>query len=199
MKYLQPDTFFHIFNRANGNEKLFRSDANYRYFIKQWIKYIDHVAATYAYCLMPNHFHALVKIHNEKMLMEYFAKKNDQSSDFPGLLSKQFSNFFNSYAKGYNKMHKRKGSLFIRPFKAKKITDDSYLSNIIHYIHFNPLNHSLATNLSEWPYCSYWILLSDERTFLSRKEIIRWFGNKKEFVKFHQQPANLTGFENLSG
>ena len=59
---LSQDCFYHIYNRANGNEKLFASDDNYIYFLKQYNYYISPIAKTFAYCLMPNHFHFLVQI-----------------------------------------------------------------------------------------------------------------------------------------
>ncbi len=81
MKHLQPDTFFHVFNRANGNEKLFRNDNNYRYFIRSWVKYTDPIARTYACCLMPDHFHALIKIKSEKVLTDFFGNKKAGLTD----------------------------------------------------------------------------------------------------------------------
>jgi len=55
-----------------------------------------------------------------------------------GVIVQQFSNFFNSYSKAYNKMYDRNGSLFQRPFKVKEILSDSYLTKVIIYIHHNP-------------------------------------------------------------
>lgn len=54
--------YYHIFNRGNGGEKLFREDRNYPYFLGLCAKYVEPVTETYAYCLMPNHFHFLVRI-----------------------------------------------------------------------------------------------------------------------------------------
>ncbi|MCF6359136.1 MAG: transposase [Cyclobacteriaceae bacterium] len=62
---MDVNTYYHIYNRANGNENLFRSDENYEYFLKKWGEYISDIADTYAYCLMPNHFHFLIKTKTE--------------------------------------------------------------------------------------------------------------------------------------
>jgi putative transposase len=51
---MQPKRFYHVYNHANGTENLFCQDENYHYFIKLWAKYIEPIADTYAYCLMPN-------------------------------------------------------------------------------------------------------------------------------------------------
>ena len=63
---MQPSTFYHLYNHANGSENLFRNDENYRFFLQKYAKYISTVADTYAYCLMPNHLHFLIKIKSEK-------------------------------------------------------------------------------------------------------------------------------------
>ena len=62
---MQPEIFYHIYNHANGSENLFRVEDNYRFFLERWGKYVEPVANTYAYCLMPNHFHALIKVKEE--------------------------------------------------------------------------------------------------------------------------------------
>ena len=67
---MQADTFCHIYNHANGFENLFLSDENHHYFLRQWAKYIEPIAGTYAYCLMPNHIHFLIKMRTEQELTE---------------------------------------------------------------------------------------------------------------------------------
>ena len=57
---LLPGQYYHIFNHAVGDENLFRQAANYLYFLERYGHYIFPIARTYAYCLMPNHFHILV-------------------------------------------------------------------------------------------------------------------------------------------
>ena len=65
-----PSHTYHIYNHANGGDDLFREEANYHYFLKQWKKYIDPVCHTIAYCLMPNHFHAMVEVKVGELLVE---------------------------------------------------------------------------------------------------------------------------------
>ena len=57
-----PGEFFHIYNRAVGNEKMFFKNENYKYFIRKYHIQFKDIFDTYAYCLMNNHFHLLVKI-----------------------------------------------------------------------------------------------------------------------------------------
>lgn len=59
---LQYGQYYHIYNRGNNQENLFREERNYRYFLKLYASYIEPIADTYAYCLLRNHFHLLVRI-----------------------------------------------------------------------------------------------------------------------------------------
>lgn len=59
---LHPGCYYHIYNRANGKENLFRKEADYLRFLERYDKYILPVADTYAWVLMANHFHSLVRI-----------------------------------------------------------------------------------------------------------------------------------------
>jgi putative transposase len=63
---LQPGLYYHVFNRGNNGEDLFREERNYSFFLKLYGKYITPVADTYAYCLLRNHFHVLLRIKREK-------------------------------------------------------------------------------------------------------------------------------------
>ncbi len=187
---MQPETFYHIYNRANGSENLFRSNENYRYFLRQWVKYIQPVAETYAYCLMPNHFHFLIRTFGEGQLKKKYSTLG-KFQTFQELMefrfSKQFANLFSSYTQAYNKMYNRKGSLFIPNFKKKEVDSDEYITNVIFYIHHNPVHHGFTDRIEDWPFCSYLVTLSEGETFVNRKAIIDWFGDKKAFKQFHLQ------------
>ena len=70
IKIMIPGTTYHIYNHANGRENLFREDDNYRFFLKQYRKYVNPVADTFAYNLLPNHFHFLLRIKEEEELKD---------------------------------------------------------------------------------------------------------------------------------
>ena len=186
----EPDCYYHVFNHANGNENLFRCKDNYRYFLEKYATYIQPVARTFCYCLMPNHFHLLVGIRSEQELVRD-VKNLTGFGNLSGLVEQPFSNFFNSYAKSFNRKYHRKGSLFNRPFKRKKIASDDYLTKIIHYIHYNPVHHGFTKNIENWPYSSYKTIFSDKPTLLYRETVLQWIGGRKEFVQFHQQIPDL--------
>jgi len=200
---LNSDSIYHIYNRANGNELLFKTEDNYRYFLQKYDSYISLIAETYCYCLMPNHFHFLVRIKGENDLTENFKDKirkdnhKDQTGfkNLSGLVSRQFSNLFNAYSKAFNKQQNRKGSLFIRPFKRKQVTDEQYLKKLVLYIHYNPVEAGLAKNPKYWKFSSYKSFLSKQTTKLKRAEVISWFNDLDNFIYCHQHPPNLTDIE----
>ncbi|MGB4776434.1 MAG: hypothetical protein WBP45_14755, partial [Daejeonella sp.] len=71
---LLPSLYYHIYNHANGQDNLFLTPENYRFFLQQYTKHIYPVAHTLAYCLLPNHFHLLIRIRNEEVLLKAFPK-----------------------------------------------------------------------------------------------------------------------------
>jgi putative transposase len=191
---MEPGNLYHLYTHANGFENLFKSDENYSYFLQRYEHFIDPVADTLVYCLMPNHIHFLIQIKSEAEIESTFGKFVDsniqnfknlggleplekrisqqfEDSNLQGFknlgglepiekrISQQFSNLFNGYTKAFNKMYNRKGSLFIPNFKRKEISDDSYITNAICYIHCNPIYHGFVKNLADWPWSSYQLIL----------------------------------------
>ena len=61
MEQLEAGCYYHIYNHANWNENIFRDKKNYPFLLEKYNKYIFPVADRVAYCLMPNHFHLLIK------------------------------------------------------------------------------------------------------------------------------------------
>jgi len=67
---LDPDVFYHIYNRGNNRENIFMEERNYTYFLRLYAKHVAPVADTYAYCLLRNHFHVLVRIKPAEEMQE---------------------------------------------------------------------------------------------------------------------------------
>ena len=101
------------------------------------------------------------------------------------IISKQFSDFFNSYAQSINKAHSRTGRLFEEPFRRILIDSDAYFTELIYYIHHNPQKHGFVKDFRAYPHSSYHSHLSQAMTRLRREEVWDWFGNRDEFEKFH--------------
>lgn len=173
------DSVYHIFSHVNGKELIFREETNYQFFLKQLDKYITQIADIYAYCLLPNHFHLLLRFKN----IEGINVEDEHQS-----LMKNFGNFLNSYAKAFNKKYNRKGALFLNAVKRKKISDEKYLLKVLHYIHNNPVNHGFVNKIDQWKHSSYNSYLNSEKeSKLNRTEIMQYFDSLEIFRNYHQR------------
>ena len=180
---LRYDTYYHIYNRGTNCENIFIEERNYAYFLGLYAKYVEPVAETFAYCLLKNHFHALVKVKSEEEIKTRRASSIEKIKDPSG----QFSDFFNAYAKGINKTYNRTGSLFQHPFGRLPITSDAQFFNAVRYIHQNPQKHKFVDDFREWKYSSYGALLSEKPTRLQRDAVLDWFGDRKQFLIIHAE------------
>jgi putative transposase len=136
---LKTNKYYHLYNRSNNHELLFRNEGNYIYFIEKYRKYISTFIDTLAYCLMPDHFHFSILITSE---------------DIP-LIKKNIGLLLSSYTKAINKSYSRAGSLFQQHTKTKLIEDENRLLAVISYIHQNPLRKNLVNSIEEWEFSSY--------------------------------------------
>jgi putative transposase len=177
---LYPGQFYHIFNRGNNHENLFYRKANFIYFLNRYDYYLNEYLETYSYCLLPNHFHLLVRVKEVEQLLDLPGLGN-----LEGLISQQFSNFFNSYAKAINKQQNRSGSLFQKNFKRIRVDHKKYLANLVYYIHANPQFHGLVDDFRNWPYSSYAKFLVLRKTHLQKEVVLSWFGSMEEYRTIH--------------
>ena len=169
-------TFYHVYNRGNNRENVFYQKRNYAYFMDLWWKHIGPIAETWAYCLLRNHFHAVV-----------FIKEREDLSPNHKELSQYFSNFFNAYARGVNIATQRTGALFERPFRRIPVDNETYLMRLIIYIHQNPQKHKFEDDFRNWDFSSYHELISNIPTRLQRDRVIRLFGGQQDFIRIHQE------------
>lgn len=172
---LLPGNYYHIYNRGINGTSLFFEEQNYPFFLNLLGKYALIVTEIYAYCLMNNHFHLLVRI-------------LDRPEKKPHL---GFSHLFNSYAQAINKQYERSGSLFERPFRRKLIDSETYLWYMILYIHHNPVHHGFCDDFKDYPHSSYHFINSDKETYLKRAEVLRWFDGCEGFIESHQVKFEL--------
>ena len=191
---LMPESTYHIFNRASGNERLFYTKANYLYFLDRFMFYIEPYCRMLCYCLMPNHFHFVIRVKPVDELISLMG--HDYSEQHGKSLSRQFSNLFNAYSKAINKQQSRKGGLFMRPYKRILISDQVYLLKLIHYIHMNPVSSNLCDHPQQWFFSSYGAIISTKPSKIERDEVLRLFDDKENFIYCHEQPVSITGIEN---
>ncbi len=178
LEKIEKDHYYHIFNRGINSSDIFKSDDNMVYFLKLIEKYLKGKADVIAYCLLNNHFHLIVKVVEEE-----------------SMVTQAFSNLFNAYAKAFNKQQNRTGSLFEKHFKRKKIKDETYLKNLILYIHKNPQNHGMIKDFRDYKFTSfnsYLTKLSSEKAY-----ILGLFEDIENFKFVHAK--DLQSFENFAG
>ncbi|OWK74326.1 transposase [Flavobacteriaceae bacterium JJC] len=189
---IEPDRFYHIYNRGINGEIIFKTERNFSFFLTKLNQHLLSVCEIYAYCLMPNHFHLLVRIKSEPILQEVAKAQKVKITEDKGLhssqhvFSKQFSLIFNSYSQAFNKENNRHGSLIESPFKRKLITSEDYLRQCIIYIHQNPS----TSDFTKYPYSSYKTILSESPTFLKRNEVIEQFDDIENFMCCHRKESN---------
>jgi len=192
---LHLDTYYHIFSRTNGNEKLFRQEDNYRYFLEKYNQHISPIADTTAWGLLPNHFHFLIRIKSQEDINAHYELKKRgkplQAEVIPDFLMERFSNWLNSYTKAFNKMYQRKGSLFMDYMRRVAVTKDDQYGATIFYIHKNPVHHGLCKKIEDWQWSSYHGYLHEQPTTDASREALTWFGGLKGFIQYHQQPIDL--------
>ncbi|MBS1529801.1 MAG: transposase [Bacteroidetes bacterium] len=171
---------YHIYNRSIDKQPLFRNEDNYSFFLKKYYKYLSMVTKTYAYCLLGNHFHILLRV-NESFPSSFMEKSAHE------IVSHQLQKFFQSYAMAFTKQQGRIGTLFQTPFKRALITDDSYFTQIIYYIHANPQYHDLTNDFKHWPWSSFKEVLLKENQFLEYDEVLKWFGGESFYLEYHDE------------
>ncbi len=169
LEVLEKDKYYHIFNKGINGTEIFKSDRNIFFFLNQFSKYLSDKISIFAYYLMDNHFHFVIRLNVEAET-----------------ITQGFSNFFNSYAKAFNKENERTGSLFEKHFKRKRLDDENYLKQLILYVHLNPKHH-LDLDFTKCKFSSYQSYLSDKETKLEREEILNLFGGLENFIFCHYQ------------
>ncbi|MBU2526680.1 MAG: transposase [Bacteroidetes bacterium] len=166
---LEEGHFYHIYNRGNNKENLFKNVDNYMYFLKLMQKHLFPYFNILAYVLLPNHFHLILQLNCES-----------------GTASQKLSNFFNAYTKAINKAFDRTGSLFQKQFQRKKIDEEDYLRNSIIYVHLNPQIHGFVDNFEDYKFSSFPIYKTNGETFLNKIQAIELFDDLENFLYCHR-------------
>jgi REP element-mobilizing transposase RayT len=130
--------YYHTYNRGVGKEPIFFNTDNYEYLLRLVKRYQDpYGVAIIAYCLMPNHYHFLMRQETERPL------------------SKFINVLFNAYVQAVNRQQGRKGTLFEGRFRHVWVDRDEYLVHLCRYIHLNPVKAKLVSKPEGWPYSNY--------------------------------------------
>ncbi|MEX2027911.1 MAG: transposase [Candidatus Curtissbacteria bacterium] len=175
MPYREPIFFrggyYHIYSRGSEKRLIFLDRADKDRFLKRLEEYKNkHSVSIICYCLMPNHYHLLVK----------------QTTDEP--ISKFVSRLNLAYAMYFNKRYERVGPLFQGRFKAKNVDKDEYVLHLSRYIHLNPIDITGIDGAAEYPWSSLTYYKDKENSKLIDKDLILSFFNKdnaaQEYLDF---------------
>jgi putative transposase len=181
--------FYHVFNRGVEKRTTFLDQRDYHHFLETLEYYQIKKPATrfsfrkrplliknnvdntplveiICYCLMPNHFHILIRQLAENGISTFMSKIS------------------NSYTKYFNTRYTRVGPLFQGNFKAVRIESDSQLTHVSRYIHLNPLIDYIVKDLNDYRYSSYTEFLGLKEGFCKKEEILIYFGSPGEYKKF---------------
>ena len=220
---LEHGRTYHIYNRGINSTDIFSCEANYKRFLMLYGEYVSPVADTYAWVLLRNHFHLLVRIKGEEEIpfMRLYPPHPPLSGSRPltgcedntltvvedpvsgsssgkrYTPSKQFSHLFNAYAQYFNKYTGRHGGLLETPFKRIRVDTQEYFRRLVYYIHHNPVKHGFAEHILDWGWSSYLTMLSVKPTNLSRETVLGYFDDVANFKFYHQQQHDLKEIECL--
>lgn len=193
--YIQ-DGVYHIYNRGIDKRDIFLDEQDYKmflYYLKSYLLPIEQQEKSklpssirrlksfdlskqiqlLAYCLMPNHFHLLIKQSTERAIVELMKRLG------------------NAYVEYFNRKYDRRGPLFQGRYKASLVTKDIYFIYLSSYIHRNPLDlfsdklppEQQVKKLREFSYSSYPDYLGKRNTaWINKDEIMSIFKDKGERI-----------------
>ncbi len=167
------NSYYHVYNRGNNYEDIFFEERNYSFFLSKIAWIFKNDIDLICYCLMPNHYHLIVKT-NDNYVLE-----------------KAMQRISNSYTKAVNKSLNRVGHLFQGRYKSKHILDNNYLVHLSRYIHLNPIRKNLVKKPEEWEFSSYMDYVSLRNNDSLKMNIVReqfkTIGDYIQFIKDYRE------------
>ncbi len=160
-----PGTLHHVIVRGIEKQLIFDDDQDRKNFVFKLGKLArDTGTAVYAWALLPNHLHILLR-----------------SSAYG--LPRFMRRLLTGYAIGFNRRHKRWGHLFQNRYKSIVCEEDAYFKELVRYIHLNPLRAGLVSGLQElgeYAWCGDGVLLGKRKSdWQDRDYVLGWFGRKE--------------------
>ncbi len=158
-----PDAWYHVMNRGRHGEPVFRKQDDYHIFIELLKETVDMWNLRVgAYCLIPNHYHLLIQTPDAN-------------------LSRCMRHLNGVYTQRFNRNHLFDGQLFRGRYKAILVEGDSYLLELVRYVHRNPFAAGLVKVIDKYPWSSHQGYLSDAKkwNWLYKDFILSLFSNEK--------------------
>jgi REP element-mobilizing transposase RayT len=147
-----PGDTYHLYNRGHNRENIILERENYGYLLHLVRRHLHPVMDILAYCVMPNHYHLLVRMKARDGSPVQISEVLETSE-----ISRQVSNammrFSVAYTKAINKRYGRVGALFQGPYQAKAVPPERLL-DLSCYLHHNPVAAGLVEDAADWPFAS---------------------------------------------
>jgi REP element-mobilizing transposase RayT len=168
---IKPGFVYHIYNRAINNEKLFYQEEDKELFM--WIlnRFLSSKIELYAYCLIPNHYHLLLRV-NEEITQQEFCNA--------------IGSVFKSFTNRYNMKYNRRGALFQGRYRRREVKELSCFRKVLIYIHLNPLRHGVSDHPAAYPYSSYMHYLTQRKDILNLQPALEAFDSLPNLVFVHE-------------
>lgn len=191
MEFL-PGGLYHVFNQGNNKRPIFYGRDNYLFFLKKMRIHLNEHCDILAWCLMPNHFHWLIRVPDDYTCS--FDEMDTAKNIFP--INRSISTLLSSYTKALNKSRSETGSLFLSRTKAKHLNPDDQFSDdyplvCFLYIHQNPFRAGLVNKLESWSFSSFRDYAEIRKGALCDIELGRDLfelpASAKEFIHFSNQ------------
>ena len=172
--------YYHLYNRGANRSTIFPGDLDYLDFLQRLRRNAAlHGTALIAWCLMPNHFHLLVR------------------QDGEDLSGHMVQCTCNGYAQAFNRRYGHSGTLFQGRFQRILVDSDEYLRHLCRYIHANPVKDGFALAPELWPYSNYadWTgqrrAVAMDRVALECGFVVEFFGSVEHYKAFLASWADL--------
>ena len=166
---------YHIMLRGINRQRIFEDDEDRKCFIETLQRYKEKSGYTiYAYCLMDNHIHLLMKEGAEPL----------------GMVFKRIAG---SYVYWYNWKYGRSGHLFQDRFKSEPVEDDAYFITVLRYIHQNPVKANICQRAEHYEYSSFNEYVT--QAIYVDTSLALSLMTKEQFLKFHLEESNDTCLE----
>lgn len=129
--------FYHVLNRGNAQARVFHDDADYRNFLGLMAKAGEKMPMRHlAYCLMPNHFHLVVR------------------PEADGDLGRWMQWLLTTHVRRHHRRYGTSGHVWQGRFKSFVIQDDEHLLTALRYVERNPLRARLVERAEDWSWSS---------------------------------------------
>ena len=151
---LIENQIFHVYNRGNDRQPVFFNRENYLFFLRKIRTHLLPVCEILAYCLMPNHFHLLIKADARSVVLV-----NPENTRMPTqAFSKSLQTLLSSYTRAIQKQESLRGSLFQQRTQAKQVSSEwnweDYTLICFRYILYNPVAAGLVPSPWDWEFSS---------------------------------------------